>query len=144
MGAPAGLKLHAELAAVLGGSFLFALPQVEPVYLALSSILPVLLGASHTSHTLHLAHSCLRLEATFIVQVKHHLIRSQQQAPTLGRAVLAIVQSKAHPQGRHAELCSDSRIRYTSSCGAALLLLLSVHKRDRKVWVERVCATNPV
>ena len=45
MGAPAGLKLHAELAALLGGSALAALHHLAPVYAAAAPALQHLTGA---------------------------------------------------------------------------------------------------
>ena len=44
MGAPAGLKLHAELAAALGGAALAALQRLMPLYAAAAPLLPMLLG----------------------------------------------------------------------------------------------------
>ncbi len=44
MGAPAGLKLHAELAAALGGAALAALRRLMPLYAAAAPLLPMLLG----------------------------------------------------------------------------------------------------
>jgi hypothetical protein len=46
MGAPAGLKLHAELATLLGQGLLFALSHLAPVYAMLSDALPMILGES--------------------------------------------------------------------------------------------------
>lgn len=48
MGAPAGLKLHAELAAALGGAALAALQRLMPLYAAAAPLLPMLLGQPQT------------------------------------------------------------------------------------------------
>lgn len=52
MGAPAGLKLHAELAALLGGAMLAALQWLAPLYVQSAACLPLLIG-EYLSRQLH-------------------------------------------------------------------------------------------